>query len=312
MQLIQSIFWLSRPVNQFFIVLTMFIVRYTMVFSAYGFEINFRLDFFWFVMLVLSVVCISSAGYIINDYFDVQTDEINKPDKIYIGRTIKRRKAMVVHQVINIIGLLLGLACALKVGNPFLFIYHALAATALWVYSAHLKRKLLIGNIVVSLLIGLVVWLGIAYEIGGVNDSQNWASASNLLSYGFIYATFAFLMNLMREIIKDAEDFEGDQLISSNTIPIKYGIKTTRRIVIALAVFTGFLMFGFSQIVLQILSVNSPILYWLLNFMTLIPFIHLILKLKSADTKIEFSFISKLLKIIMLFGILSMIVMLWM
>jgi len=290
----------------------MFMVRYTLVYSAYGFENNFRLDLPWFSILVISVVCISAAGYIINDYFDVQTDEINKPDKIYIGRTIQRRKAMAVHQAINIIGLILGLACALKVASPFLFIYHLIAAGALWFYSAYWKRKLIIGNVIVSLLIGLVVWLGIAYEIKGVNHHQNWAAASNLLTYGFVYATFAFMVNLMREIVKDAEDFEGDQLISSNTIPIKYGIKTTRRIVMAIAVFTGFLIFGFSQIVLQMLSINNPITYWLLNIISILPFIYLILKLKKADTKNEFSSISTLLKLIMLFGILSMLIFIWM
>jgi len=286
--------------------------RYTLVYAAYGFEHTFQLNMLWFSILVLSVVFISAAGYIINDYFDVQTDEINKPDKIYIGRTIKRRKAMVVHQVINIIGLLLGLACAINVGRPLLFLYHFIAAGALWFYSAQLKRKLAIGNIVVSLLIGLVVWLGIAYEIKGVNDKMGWAIAANLLSYGAIYSTFAFTINLMREIVKDAEDFEGDQLISSNTIPIRFGLKNTIKVLMALALFTAFLIFGYCQILLQMLNINNPILYWLLNLIALFPFIYLFLKLKKADTKADFSSISSLLKVIMLFGIFSMLCFLWM
>ncbi len=163
---------------------------------------------FW--LLTLSTVCIAAAGYIINDYFDVKIDLINKPDRVIIGRYLKRRIAMGVHQVLNVAGCLIGLYL-----SKWVFLADVLAVTLLWFYSAQFKRQPLIGNVVISLLTALsLIVLAIYYR-------QN---ADMLL----IYALFSFGISLIREIIKDMQDIRGDARFGCRTIPIIWGLRRTK------------------------------------------------------------------------------------
>lgn len=306
MQTLKAILFLSRPLNLLFMVFTMILVRYCIVLPAFG-EVTVlpALSQFWFYMLVLSVVLISAAGYLINDYFDVKADEINKPNKIIVGRLIERRWVMFYQIMMNIAGLMLGIACAKAVYRPHLVIYHIFAICLLWYYSAYFKKQLLVGNIIIALLTGLVCWIVVAFEWYALAVGSFGVEVSNsMLMYGLLYSSFAFLVNLIREIVKDAEDMIGDTAIRANTIPIKYGLKTTCNIIIVLCVFTtciiGFFMyFHFDMI-------NQMILIWTL----LIPitvFSVLIFKIWQADTKSDYHRLSSQLKLVMLFGILSML-----
>lgn len=103
-------------------------------------------------VLSLSTVCIAAAGYIINDYFDVKIDIVNKPERVVVGRYLKRRWAMGAHQVLNVMGAVLGL-----VVSPYIFIVNVSSITLLWFYSERFKRKPFIGNFIVSLLTGLTL-----------------------------------------------------------------------------------------------------------------------------------------------------------
>jgi 4-hydroxybenzoate polyprenyltransferase len=233
--------------------------------------------------ITLSTVLIAAAGYIINDYFDVKIDLINKPDEVIIGRVIKRRWAIIIHQTLNVLGVLIGFAVSIKV-----LIVNFIAVTCLWFYAERFKRLAFVGNFLVAALTGASLLVMAVYYPG-----------SDLLIN--IYAVFAFGITLIREVIKDMEDVPGDKKYGCRTLPIIWGIPKTKR-------FVYFLLAGFILIVLSI--------GWELNnervmtiFLLLgIPVIWLIYKLYRADRKSHYSFLSRFCKIIMILGICSMIV----
>ncbi len=260
-----------------------------------------------FFVLTFSVVIIAAAGYIINDYFDVKTDEINKPHKIFIGRKISRRKAMLVHVVFSFLGILLGLYCSISAGKWYLVLYHIFTWFFLWIYSVYLKRKLIVGNILIALLTSIVVWLVFEYESHGLKTQLNESTFLNIQNICIYFALFAFMVNLIREIIKDAEDIKGDLIIKSNTIPIKYGLKTTRYICIALAVLSTLFIFQFFTGLYKLIQTPTlleyiPVILFLFLFFPL-----LIFRIFKADRNKDFSAISNFLKLIMLMGIMSLL-----
>lgn len=235
------------------------------------------------VILTLSTVCIAAAGYIINDYFDVKIDIVNKPERVIIGRYLKRRWAITAHQVLNVVGCLLGLLLL----NRWVFAVDLLSVSLLWFYSANLKRQPFIGNLVVSFLTALsLIVMAVYYK-------QN----ENLL---LVYAAFAFVVSLVREIIKDMEDVRGDARYGCRTLPIVWGIRRTKSllyVIIAAFIMTLFLIAD---------SWDNPRLGWIFMLL-LIPVAWLVYRLVLADTRREYSYLSNLCKLIMLMGVLTMV-----
>lgn len=233
-------------------------------------------------LITFSTVIIAAAGYVINDYFDVKIDLINKPDRVIIGRYLKRRVAMTTHQAFNVIGCLIGLFV-----SKWVFLVSVLSVTLLWLYASFFKKRLFIGNVIVSLLTALsLVILAVYYP-------QN----RELVG---LYALFAFGITLIREIIKDMEDVRGDASHGCRTLPIVWGISRTKIFLyslIALFVSTLFIVAHWYQ--------NSRLFWMFLILTALIGW--LVYRLIYADTKREFGALSSLCKIIMLVGMLSMI-----
>lgn len=237
---------------------------------------------FW--LLVLSTVCIAAAGYIINDYYDVKIDAINKPDRLLIGRQIRRRRAMFAHLTLSGMGVLIGLALYIPVG-----LINLGAVLLLWGYSARLKKMLLVGNVVIALLSASMLLVVAVY-----NDSVN------KITLG--YALFALLISLIREIIKDIEDIKGDASFDCRTLPIVAGIRGAKLVLYPLVgVFQVFVL-------IVILHPASRLLFdAYMVVLVLLPSVWLVLKLVRADRKRDFTFLSNLNKGIMLTGILSML-----
>ncbi|QDK82055.1 prenyltransferase [Spirosoma sp. KCTC 42546] len=233
-------------------------------------------------LLAFSTVCIAAAGYIINDYFDVKIDLINKPERVIIGRYLKRRVAMGIHQALNVIGCLIGLYL-----SKWVFLADVLAVSLLWFYSANFKRQPLIGNIVVSLLTALsFIVLAIYYR----------HNTTMLL----IYALFSFGISLIREIIKDMQDIRGDARFGCRTIPIVWGLRRTKYLLyVLIGVFVCTLFFFAGSLH------NSRLISIFL--LLLLPIGWLIYRLVLADTRREFGYLSNLCKLIMLLGVMSMI-----
>ena len=162
-----------------------------------------------FLLLVISTVLVAAAGYIINDYFDIQVDQLNER-KVIVGNTIKRREAMALHFIFSGLGVGIGFYLGWKVGMWNLGFINLFSASALWFYSTNFKRNYLIGNILISLLSALVLLIVALYDILPASE-QNDINAIVVFKIICIYAAFAFITTLIREIVKDLEDLEGDQ-----------------------------------------------------------------------------------------------------
>jgi 4-hydroxybenzoate polyprenyltransferase len=235
-----------------------------------------------FFLLSFSTVLIAAAGYIINDYYDVKIDLINKPDRVVIGKSIARRFAILFHTALSFSGVGIGFLISWKIG-----VINFLSAFLLWLYSNYLKRQPFIGNLTVALLTGLSIELiNVLYDIN-----------NQLIT---IYALFAFFMTLIREIIKDMEDLKGDNSFGCRTLPIIWGIRKTK-----LLIYFLMLIFIVAVVALNRLYVGLPMNYFLI--LLFLPMGLLLVRLLRADTIRDFDLLSQLCKVIMLLGILTMV-----
>ncbi|TXK44655.1 prenyltransferase [Pontibacter qinzhouensis] len=237
-----------------------------------------------FVTLTLSTVFVAAAGYIINDYYDVKIDAINKPDRLVIGKSIRRRPAMGWHFLLSILGVLMGFWLSLPVG-----LINLGAVLLLWGYSALLKRMMLIGNVAIALLGASMLLVVAVYA-----DKLNKITIS--------YAVFAFLISFIREIIKDMEDVKGDATFDCRTLPIVAGLANTKLVLYPIiAVFLAFIL-------LVIFHPSTGFVFEIyMLLLVFVPSIWFLVKLVRADRKRDFTFLSNLGKLLMLTGILSML-----
>lgn len=221
-----------RAVNLLFILLTQYAFYHFLILplcDKYQLD-NPNLDQTNLLILMFASVCIAAGGNIINDYFDVNIDLINKPDRTYVGKVFSKRSAILVHQFFSILGLIASFYVAYSINSNIIFLGNFIAVLLLWVYSTSFKKKNLIGNLTISLLSSWVLLVLFFSELplGLVFDNKkNMPSVHywiTLFFYTCIYAGFAFLSTLLREIIKDIEDVEGDLKNGCNTLPIKYGV----------------------------------------------------------------------------------------
>jgi 4-hydroxybenzoate polyprenyltransferase len=277
MQLILALFRLTRFWNLAIIALAQY-------FTAY-FLFNQRQAVFtdiWLFLLSASTIMIAAAGYIINDYYDIKIDLINKPDRVVIGKTITRRYAILFHTVISFLGVAAGLLINWKVGA-----LNFLCAFLLWLYSNNLKRLPLIGNVVVAFLTGLSIFILVFLY-------------NQYLTFVMVYSLFAFFMTLIREVVKDMEDMKGDTTFGCKTLPIVWGIRKTKSFVYAIIAIFSILVLWLDYQELKISWIYFiPLLF--------LPMSVLVFRLIKADTKKEFYQLSQLCKIIMLLGIISMV-----
>jgi 4-hydroxybenzoate polyprenyltransferase len=292
------------------IALTQYLIRYFILRKILAAnDIALGLGSSLFGLLVLSTVLIAAAGYIINDYFDVKTDMINHPDTVVIDRTIKRRWAIILHITFTLAGLFIGMLCALKTGYLRLAIFHIVAAVLLWFYSTHFKKQLLVGNLVVSLLTASVAFIPFVYEIGIMQhihpgfSSHHTLVLLSCLKVVLIFSLFAFITSMAREIIKDMEDFKGDKETGGYTMPIYWGMQSSKLTAFFLIVITILLlMFVVYNTFKYYRTVFSPNIIYILVALILPLFILLLMTLRAKEPK-HFKNASLLLKFIMLMGL---------
>lgn len=311
---------LTRPLNLFIIAFTMWLMRYFVLRPVVEVnEFELQLSSLHFFLLVLSTVLIAAAGNVINDYFDQRTDRVNRPKNIIVGVHVKRRVAMLVHQVFNAIGLAIAVYVAWKIGMWKLSIVSFFAAGSLWFYSVQFKKELFIGNIIIALLAGLVPLLVGLYEIPllikayGANVREYFQihrpgeDASLYFQYMFYfilgYSAFAFMLNFIREVQKDIADVKGDSRIGARTIPLVYGIKNAKRIVGILIAIAMILLVVVQQMVV---SDTYSLIYLIITI--LIPLTISLLINHRAVRRVQFIKAGNWLKVAMLFGILYSVV----
>jgi 4-hydroxybenzoate polyprenyltransferase len=262
-----------------------------------------------FLMLMVSSLLIAAAGNIINDYFDRNIDEINKPEKKIIDKLIKRRWAIVMHIAFSLIAILLGFYVDSKTPVFWLGFSNTICVLLLFAYSISLKKKLLVGNVLISLLTAwviLVCFLCYYRSLGCKHcDPFEWAAEiRRFMRISFLYAGFAFVISLIREVVKDMEDMEGDKKYGCKTIPIAWGIPASKVFVaVWLVVLIG--MISIVQIYVWQLG-----WYWSAAYSILLiiaPLVWTLRKLYLAQIPKDYHQLSTIIKLVMLAGLTSMI-----
>ncbi|GIV33028.1 MAG: prenyltransferase [Chitinophagales bacterium] len=293
--------------NLLLIALTQLLVRFFIikpVFAEYRL-LEHSLSDLAFLLVVAATMCIAAAGYIINDYFDTGMDHINKPMQVMVGRYFSKKEALRMHLLFNAAGVALGLFAAFCAGNIQLGFVFVIAAGLLWFYARIFKKTFLLGNMIVALLTSLVVLLPSFFEthLFVQTDVVTSAAALRILIPTAIYSLFAFLATLIREIIKDVEDLEGDKQFGSQSIPASLGIKTTKAVVTILILLFAGLLF----IVQRALFRDDQLLGVSYIFIALqLPALSMIFYLIPAKDQADFHKLSSLMKVIMLLGVISM------
>lgn len=257
-------------------------------------------------LLVLSTVLLAAAGYVINDIFDVATDSINKPSKVIIGKGISETKAYNIYIGLNITGVAIGFYLSNVILRPSFATIFILIASLLYFYSTSLKQIMIVGNFIVALLLALsVIIIGI-FDLFPATNAENQAQMASLFSILIDYALFAFMINFIREIVKDIEDVNGDYNQGMNTLPIAIGNSRAAKIALGFAVIPFILsLLYINEYFIQ----NKLYIATLYGFATVLaPLLYFIVKIFTAKTQKEFHHLSTVLKLILFFGILSILV----
>jgi 4-hydroxybenzoate polyprenyltransferase len=309
---IRSIFNLIRFPNLLIIAATQYAMRYLLMEPLLPSD-EFTLQFgdVQFFLLVLSTIFIAAAGYIINDYFDTQADMINKPARVVVGIKISRREAMTMHALLNIIGVGIGVYLAFYIKIPSLSFVFVIATGLLWFYSTNYKRQFLVGNLSVAFLTGLVPLMVVLFEIPMLNRAYGTVMLQNQSNFNYIFAWvagfsfFAFLTTFIREVIKDAEDFEGDRAYGMKTVPIVLGSFWTKILVVLLVGFTlAMLVYLLVKYIVFSVKPADVISLTYFGLFLFIPLILLIIRVISARDKKGYHRASLIIKLVMLAGIL--------
>jgi 4-hydroxybenzoate polyprenyltransferase len=305
LKLLSSFFRLVRWPNLVFIALTQFLFSYCIiepVFNNNGIHSN--INWFYWSLLCISSVLIAAAGYIINDYFDLNIDRINKPEKLVVEKIIKRRWVIIWHLILSFIGIVIGFYIDVKTPTRFIGLANTGCVLLLFLYSISLKKKLLAGNIVISLLTAWVVLVIPFAETSNLLTFKGSYAVEKITRLTFLYAAFAFIISLIREIVKDMEDIEGDRKYGCTTMPISWGIHVSKvfvavwiivLIALLLLIQVYVMQFGWYISAFYCIAFVIVPLGWILN------------RLMAAQTPKDYHKISTAIKLVMFTGILSMI-----
>ena len=257
-------------------------------------------------MLVLATVLIAAAGYVINDILDQETDYDNDKGNVIVGKLITEKVAYNLYFVLNITGVGIGYYLANVIHKPTFAGAFIIISATLYMYATSLKQMLLIGNIVVALILSFSVIIIGLFDLLPATYEGNQTEMGVLFSILIDYAIFAFIINLIREIVKDMEDVEGDYNNGMSTLPIAIGLGKTSKIVGVLGIIATLILLWYINSNLMLSKLYYAVIYGLLFVVA--PMIFFVVKVWNAKTKEEFRFLSTILKWIIFFGILSILV----
>ena len=271
-----------------------------------------------FVILLIVTILIAASGYIVNDIYDYNLDQINKPEKVVLGKFLKSRDAIIIYMMFNCLAIVLSIFLCMKIEQEIYILVFLLIIYCLWLYSKKLKKYKTIGNILIAFFISLSILNVPLFSYKNILSDDRFF-VFLIIS---IFSVLAFLINVKREIIKDIEDIEGDKIHKVKSLPIIFGTKKSKLVTIIIGII---LMFAISSLItFQILILRSDLLLdvggnqfsnpqiWGANyisiiymFIILIMFVYVELLILNATTKTNFTKASKLLKYLMLLSLLS-------
>jgi len=293
-----------RPINLCISACSLLLMQFAFVNPLlHKFDIPLQFSVGQFFILLLASVLVQASGYVINDYFDVNIDQVNKPEQVIVGKSISQKSAMRLYIGLSIAALFFGIWVSFSVHKFNYILLFVLPMGLLWFYSQSYKRMFVVGNVVVAFCTALFAALVGIFNFSVYPNALIQEKAFvfyAIFIFTSISAVYAFFTTIVREIIKDCEDIEGDNDYACDTIPIRLGIEKTKIIVIvlniALILFSSFLIYTSLQYSLNIFIV------WLIVFILILCF-QIFLTLKSNDTS-DFKLLSDISKIAMVWGIL--------
>ncbi len=291
---------LIRYKNLLMIAIVQLLIKYAL-FEPFGVDIT--LNWFGFALLILSTLCIAAAGNIINDIYDIETDTVNRPNKVIVGKHISEKTANTLFIVFNVIGVGIGFYLSHLVGRSGFFALFVIISALLYIYSSHLKQMIVVGNIVVSIIVALSIIIVGLFELLPVITPQNQDTQLTFFRILLDYAAFSFLINLIREMVKDIEDIDGDYKAGMNTLPIAIGRERASKITFILSIIP---IAAVAYYMITYLYKQQIAIGYFLIFI-IAPLIYVAIKLFSAETKQHYHHISTILKLVMFFGMLSLI-----
>ena len=304
MRLIAAFLKLVRLPNLFFIALSQALFQFCIYHTLYKGNIPAD-DTSRFILLLLASLLIAAAGYIINDYFDINIDEVNKPHKMVVDKIISRRWAIAWHFMLSSSGIILTVLALPFLQKWYLILANVLCVALLWFYSTNFKKSLLTGNIVISL---LTAWTILIIFFSKVNLSDAFGAGETshykFFRLAMLYAGFAFIISLIREAIKDMEDMPGDAKHGCRTMPIVWGVNATK---VYTAVWLVVLIALLIVVQVYILQFKwwLPVVYSIAAI--IFPLIVVLVKLRNSSSPQQFHQLSTITKLVMFTGILSML-----
>ncbi len=311
MNLLAAFFRLVRWPNLVIIGVTQLLFYFCFVLPIYTGNENVYSPFTgnYFILQILASILIAAAGNIINDYFDLNIDEINKPEKKIIDKLIKRRWAIVMHILFSLTGILIGFYIDFKTPVFWLGLSNLLCVLLLFGYSISLKKKLLVGNILISMLTAWIVLVCFFCYYRSFNcyrcEVSEWqAVLHRFIRVSILYTGFAFVISLIREVVKDMEDMEGDARYGCKTMPIVWGIPASKVFVAVWLIVLIGMICVLQFYVLQLGWLWSAVYCILL---IILPLLWILRKLYKAQVTADYHQLSNAIKFVMLTGILSML-----
>ena len=275
----------------------------------YGFlkfqNIFLSLNDWQYGFLVLATILIAAAGYVINDILDQETDYDNDKRNVIVGKLISEKAAYNLYFALNITGVGIGYYLANVIQKPSFAGAFIIVSATLYMYATNLKQMLLIGNIVVALLLSFSVIIIGLFDLLPATYEANQTEMGVIFSILIDYAIFAFIINLIREIVKDMEDVEGDYNNGMSTLPIAIGNEKTSKIAAALGIIATLILLWYMNSNLMPTKLYYAVIYGLLFVVA--PMIFFVVKIWNAKTKEDFHLLSTVLKWIIFFGILSIL-----
>jgi 4-hydroxybenzoate polyprenyltransferase len=306
LKIVAAFFRLIRWPNLVFIALTQILFEYCIYRKVYTGVSVYLPEHRQFIFLVIASVLIAAAGYIINDYFDLNIDQVNKPGKVVVNVLINRRWVIFWHMFLSLLGLFFTVS-ALPIAEYWHLVLANLGSIVLlWFYSTNLKKQLLVGNVLISLMT--------AWVIGILFFSKYPLAVNNLLvvdhdeirffRFTVVYAAFAFIISLVREVIKDMEDIEGDRKYDCRTMPIAWGINASK-VFVAVWIIVLVAALGVLQFYVLAFGWWVSVIYSIV--LIIAPLLWILIRLFKAQSATDFHRLSTVVKLVMFTGIVSMI-----
>lgn len=313
----KDIFRLIRWQNLAFLAILMWVLEKWLVvpllYSVGGLPEVLPEPILW--LLILSVVLIAAGGYVINDYFDIKIDRINRPDRVIVGETMSKPAAMHLSIGLSVAGILLGGLVAWLCRSWTLGIVILLMPGLLWFYSSAYKRQFLVGNLIVAFASAAVpMLLGLANEgmflpFIMAHDFQpilDQLQPVIRVIYTWLggFALMIFLYTWIREVIKDLQDQMGDRELECRTLPIKVGELWTKILLTVMIAITIGVLCWFVFDLLPFPHTWNSMSVRYLTFGLIVPLLCVLALVWAARIPSDYRNAQRLMKLAMLLGLL--------